>query len=84
MTVNQLIELFANSGNKVSLEMSDILKIGKFVNIEAKMDKLTLDYFYSISILDIVNSKITDDLIYEMMNKGWTLNKSKNSIIKYA
>ena len=84
MTTNQIKQLFANSENDTILEMNDIIELGQYVKIETKMDKSTFDYYYSINIMDLAKSKIDDDIIYGIINKGWHLNKTKTEIVKYC
>ncbi len=84
MTTNQLRQLFSNSGNDTILDMNDVVGVGQHVKIDTKIDKSTLDYYYSINIMDLAKSGINDDMIYDMINKGWTLNKSKTEIVKYC
>lgn len=84
MTTNQLRQLFSNSGNDTILEMNDVVELGQHVKIDTKIDKSTLDYYYSINIMDLAKSGINDDMIYDMINKGWALNKSKTEIVKYC
>ena len=84
MNTNQLRQLFSDSGNDTILEMNDVVELGQHVKIDTKIDKSTLDYYYSINIMDLAKSGISDDMIYDMINKGWTLNKSKTEIVKYC
>lgn len=84
MTTNQIKQLFSDSGNDTILEMNDVVELGQHVKIDTKIDKSTLDYYYSIDIMDLAKSGINDDMIYDMINKGWALNKSKTEIVKYC
>ena len=84
MTTNQIKQLFSNSGNDTILEMNDVVEVGQHVKIDTKIDKSTFDYYYSIDIMDLAKSGINDDMIYDMINKGWALNKSKTEIVKYC
>ena len=84
MTTNQIRQLFSDSGNDTILEMNDVVELGQHVKIDTKIDKSTLDYYYSIDIMDLAKSGINDDMIYDMINKGWALNKSKTEIVKYC
>ena len=80
MNTNQIRQLFSDSGNDTILEMNDVVELGQHVKIDTKIDKSTLDYYYSIDIMALAKSGISDDMI----NKGWTLNKSKTEIVKYC
>lgn len=84
MTTNQIKQLFSDSGNDTALEMNDVVEVGQHVKIDTKIDKLTFDYYYSIDIIALAKSGISDDIIYDMINKGWALNKSKTEIVKYC
>ena len=84
MTTNQIRQLFSDSGNDTILEMNDVVELGQHVKIDTKIDKSTLDYYYSIDIMALAKSGISDDMIYDMINKGWALNKSKTEIVKYC
>lgn len=84
MNTNQIKQLFSDSGNDTALEMNDVVEVGQHVKIDTKIDKSTLDYYYSIDIMDLAKSGINDDMIYDMINKGWALNKSKTEIVKYC
>ena len=64
--------------------MNDVVELGQHVKIDTKIDKSTLNYYYSIDIMTLAKSGINDDMIYDMINKGWTLNKSKTEIVKYC
>ena len=84
MNTNQLRQLFSDSGNDTILEMNDVVELGQHVKIDTKIDKSTLNYYYSIDIMTLAKSGINDDMIYDMINNGWTLNKSKTEIVKYC
>ena len=84
MNTNQIRQLFSDSGNDTILEMNDVVELGQHVKIDTKIDKSTLDYYYSIDIMALAKSGIIDDMIYDMINNGWTLNKSKTEIVKYC
>ena len=84
MNTNQIRQLFSDSGNDTILEMNDVVELGQHVKIDTKIDKSTLDYYYSIDIMALAKSGISDDMIYDMINKGWTFNKSKTEIVKYC
>lgn len=84
MTTNQIKQLFSDSGNDTALDMNDVVEVGQHVKIDTKIDKSTFDYYYSIDIMDLAKSGINDDMIYDMISKGWTLNKSKTEIVKYC
>ena len=84
MTTNQIKQLFSDSGNDTALDMNDVVEVGQHVKIDTKIDKSTFDYYYSIDIMDLAKSGINDDMIYDIISKGWTLNKSKTEIVKYC
>lgn len=85
MTTNQIKQLFNNNtSHNEEIELSDIVELAQKVKIENKIDKDKLNYYYSIDVLDLAKSKIEDDAIYNMVNKGWTLSQDKLKIVKFC
>ena len=83
MTKSDLQELFKdneqNEGKKVSAV--DIVNISKFAFVSLQMDGKTLDYYYEVSIDELVESEMPDEEYIAMKEQGWVLNN--NTLIKY-
>lgn len=84
MTTNQIKQLFNNNPNKGDITLSDIVDLAQKINIEGKLDKETLNYYYCVDILALAKANIEDDVIYNMVNQGWELSKDKKKIVKFC
>jgi hypothetical protein len=62
---------------------ADIANITPYAHINLEIDSETLDYFYSINLEELLDSDVPNDILDEIKNQGWALDKSKKNIIIY-
>lgn len=82
LTTNQLIKIFSHVKNNsdVSLDMSFIVDLSKYVKIDIDMTDSKTGYMSKINLLELSKSEIPDDMVYELVNNGWKLSKDKKNI----
>ena len=77
MTKEELLELFKD--NKLSdskrISAAALANIIKFVIVNLRIDDDTLDYYYDVSIDDLLGSEMPDEEYEVMKEQGWTINK---------
>ena len=77
MTKEELIELLKE--NKLSdskrISAAALANIIKFAAVNLRMDDETLDYYYDVSIDDLLGSEMPDEEYEVMKEQGWTINK---------
>ena len=82
MTLNELNEIFEGSQptpkNVPSWKIADI---SKKVNVTLEIDRQTLEYYYSIPVKDILNSKMTREELEALDDEGWVLDNKKQSLV---
>ena len=77
MTKEELLELFKD--NKLSdskrISAAALANIIKFAIVNLRIDDDTLDYYYDVSIDDLLGSEMPDEEYEVMKEQGWTINK---------
>ena len=61
----------------------DLSSINDLVKVILKMDRQSLDYYYSISVQDALNSKLDVECLERLASNGWSLSDDKREILKY-
>ena len=61
----------------------DLSAINDLVKVILKMDRQSLDYYYSISVQDALDSKLDLECLERLAANGWSLSDDKSEIIKY-
>ena len=79
MTESKLRELFRDntSTEKHTITASAIVNIGTFAKITIEMDRKTLDYYYQVSINELVKSNMPNEEYDVMKNQGWVIKDDK-------
>ena len=83
MTKEGLIELLR--GNKLSdskkISAAALANIIKFAAVNLRMDDKTLDYYYDVSIDELLGSEMPDEEYNVMKEQGWTVNENYLKIL---
>jgi len=83
MTKEGLIELLKK--NKLSdskkISAAALANIIKFAAVNLRMDDKTLDYYYDISIDELLGSEMPDEEYNVMKEQGWTINENYLKIL---
>lgn len=83
MTKEDLIELLKE--NKLSdskrISAAALANIIKFAAVNLRMDDKTLDYYYDISIDELLGSEMPDEEYNVMKEQGWTINENYLKIL---
>ena len=83
MTKEGLIELLKN--NKLSdskkISAAALANIIKFAAVNLRMDDKTLDYYYDVSIDELLGSEMPDEEYNVMKEQGWTINENYLKIL---
>ena len=83
MTKEELIELLKE--NKLSdskrISAAALANIIKFAAVNLRMDDKTLDYYYDISIDELLGSEMPDEEYNVMKEQGWTINENYLKIL---
>ncbi len=83
MTKEELLELFKD--NKLSdskrISAAALANIIKFAAVNLRMDDDTLDYYYDVSIDDLLGSEMPDEEYEVMKEQGWTINENYLKIL---
>ena len=83
MTKEKLLELFKD--NKLSdskrISAAALANIIKFTIVNLRMDDDTLDYYYDVSIDDLLGSEMPDEEYNVMKEQGWTINENYLKIL---
>ena len=83
MTKEELIELLR--GNKLSdskkISAAALANIIKFAAVNLRMDDKTLDYYYDVSIDELLGSEMPDEEYNVMKEQGWTINENYLKIL---
>lgn len=83
MTKEKLLELFKD--NKLSdskrISAAALANIIKFAAVNLRMDDKTLDYYYDISIDELLGSEMPDEEYNVMKEQGWTINENYLKIL---
>jgi len=83
MTKEELLELFKD--NKLSdskrISAAALANIIKFAAVNLRMDDKTLDYYYDVSIDELLGSEMPDEEYNVMKEQGWTINENYLKIL---
>lgn len=83
MTKEGLIELLKK--NKLSdskkISVAALANIIKFAAVNLRMDDKTLDYYYDVSIDELLGSEMPDEEYNVMKEQGWTINENYLKIL---
>jgi len=83
MTKEGLIELLKK--NKLSdskkISAAALANIIKFAAVNLRMDDKTLDYYYDVSIDELLGSEMPDEEYNVMKEQGWTINENYLKIL---
>lgn len=83
MTKEKLLELFKD--NKLSdskrISAAALANIIKFAAVNLRMDDKTLDYYYDVSIDELLGSEMPDEEYNVMKEQGWTINENYLKIL---
>lgn len=84
MNIETLTSILGNNTLSYSyISMASMANIMNYVNVKLQMDRSSLDYYYEISVNELVNSNINEDEIKIMQTQGWSFNNDKSSLILY-
>lgn len=76
----------ALKGNEISyssVSAAELSNIYKFVGFDLEMDNKTLDYYYEISVENLINSDFPSSELKTLKKQGWAFTKDEKSIILY-
>lgn len=62
--------------------LSDIVSVSERIRPHLMMDEYSFDYFYSISLGEILKSTMTETEVAELFKKGWVYNSETNCVTK--
>jgi hypothetical protein len=83
MTKEELKELLKE--NKLSdskkISAAALANIIKFAAVNLRMDDKTLDYYYDVSIDELLGSEMPDEEYNVMKEQGWTINENYLKIL---
>jgi hypothetical protein len=60
---------------------AEVAKMTPYVHVNLDIDSGTLDYYYSISMEELLDSSIPDDVLDELKDQGWAFDERKENII---
>ena len=83
MTKNELIELLKDnkSDERHHISAAALANIIKFAAVNLRMDDKTLDYYYDVSIDELLGSEMPDEEYNVMKEQGWTINENYLKIL---
>ena len=83
MTKNELIELLKDnkSNERHHISAAALANIIKFAAVNLRMDDKTLDYYYDVSIDELLGSEMPDEEYNVMKEQGWTINENYLKIL---
>ena len=84
MNKSDVEEIFGN--NKVTfskVEISDLIDIMKYVSLDIKMDKISLDYYYIINVNELLTSAMPIEIVKRMGKNGWSFDEEQENLILY-
>ena len=84
MTLDELKEaLESNTLSYSRVDTSALVNIMKFVDVKLEMDRHTLDYYYKMSVAELVKSEMPTDELETLKKQGWSFSDDKKSLIVY-
>jgi hypothetical protein len=84
MTIDDLEEKLG--GNKLvygSVPMDVMCELSERVNVMLEMDTATMDYFYRVSVDELMESGAPIRLLDELRDEGWAFDSSRKNIELY-
>lgn len=57
--------------------------IMRYVNINLEIDRLSMDYYYEIDAEELSKSNITEEILNQLKDEGWTYDEKTDKIILY-
>ena len=60
---------------------AEVARMTPYVHVNLDIDSATLDYYYSISMEELLDSDIPDDVLDELKDQGWAFDEKKENII---
>lgn len=66
-----------------SVSFPSIATIMKFVKINLQMNRMSMDYYYEIDADELAKSEITQDILNQMKDEGWSYNDKTDTVILY-
>lgn len=83
MTSGQIRELFLKGTTESKkCKICDFVDVAKYVSPKLELDDNEIDYILSIDILELAKKCTDDDVIYNMLDMGWSLSKDKKLLVK--
>lgn len=84
MTIEELKQgLGENKPSFSNVSMAQLANIMTFVEVSLNMDEKTLDYYYSISVDDLLKSEMPLTELETLKKDGWSLNNEEDKLIVY-
>lgn len=84
MSFDKINEILGNNAlSYYKISASALANIIKFVDVNLRMDSHTLDYYYEISVDDIVNSDMPENELNVLKEQGWSFNNNKKCLVLY-
>lgn len=81
LTTGQLITIFSKTKKKETPpNMSEMVDIIKYVTPDMCLNEDCISYTCKIKISDLSSSGISDEMIYDMAEKGWIISKDRKYI----
>lgn len=84
MNKSDVEEIFGNNEVTFSkVEISDLIDIMKYVSLDIKMDKVSLDYYYIINVNELLTSAMPIEIVKRMGKNGWSFDEEQENLILY-
>ena len=55
----------------------------RYVNVDLKMDKRSLDYYYEIDVDSLLKSQMPSNDLDDLKEEGWSFSEDRKKIILY-
>jgi len=84
MTIEELNSAIGD--NKIianHISASEIADITPYAHVNLEIDSGTLDYYYSISVEELLDSEIPESVLNKLREQGWAFDEHKRNIIIY-
>ena len=84
MDLGELKELLKENVPSYSkITASELATIMSFVDVTLEMDRKTLDYFYKMDVDDLLKSSISNNVMEQIKNQGWSFSDDGKSLIVF-
>ncbi len=84
MTKNDIESILKdNQPSKKVLSASEMVNIMSYVKPKVEIDRNSMEYYYKISIDDLVNSEMPLSDLDDLKNEGWSIDTNSESIILF-